>query len=501
MKTFRSSFVSLCVWSVCLVPAGCGGSAPPPASNPAPAASAAPAASGVPVAAIDAGAPVAPGEAKTATELWEGTLHVGPGMQLRLLLHVTRAPDGTLKATCDSLDQAALGMPVDAITRDKTTLAFTMKAIGADYSGKLNDPQTVSTGTFTQRGMALALTMNKTEKVAELARPQTPKPPLPYRSEDVSYANAAGKVTLAGTLTVPQGSGPFPAVVLITGSGAQDRDETLFEHKPFLVIADDLTRKGVAVLRVDDRGVGGSTGDVVNATSEDLAGDVIAGLAFLKQRKEIDPQRLGLVGHSEGGLIAPLVASRSKDVSFAVLLAGPGLTGTELLLLQNEVVARAAGLPQDQVRDANVVNKRIYVALASKRDDKAVAAEIDAILKEVPGGPASVEGGEEALLKRVLNPWFRYLVRYDPKPALAKMKCPALALNGEKDLQVPPEENLAAIRKANPHVVTKELPGLNHLFQPAKTGLPNEYATIETTFDPSALAEISTFVLAQTAKK
>lgn len=481
-----------------MVPAGCG-SPPPPVSNPPPATSAPAAASPAPD--VDAGTKVANADTKSGAELWEGALQVGPGLQLRLLLHITRASDGTLKATCDSLDQSAMGMPVDVITRDNTSLAFTMKAVGAEYAGKLNDAQTVSTGTFKQRGMALPLTMNKTDKAPELARPQTPKPPFPYRSEDVSYANAAGKVTLAGTLTLPQGNGPFPAVLLITGSGAQDRDETIFEHKPFLVIADDLTRKGVAVLRVDDRGVGGSTGDLESSTSEDLAGDVVAGLAFLKGRKEIDPKHLGLIGHSEGGLVAPLVAARSKDVSFVVLLAGPGVTGTDLLLLQNEALAREAGLPQDQVRQANAINKRIYAALASKRDDKAVAAEIHAILKEAPGGPSAVEGGEEALLKRVMTPWFRYLVGYDPKPALSKMKCPALALNGEKDLQVPPKENLAAIQKANSHITTKELPGLNHLFQPAKTGLPTEYATIETTFDPSALGEISAFVLAQSAKK
>jgi pimeloyl-ACP methyl ester carboxylesterase len=437
------------------------------------------------------------------TELWEGTLSVGPGIKLRLLLHLTTASDGSLHATCDSLDQGAIGIPVETVTRDKTTLAFAMTSVGAEYSGKLNDTQTSAAGVFKQRGGELALTMAKTDKGSTLARPQTPKPSFPYRSEDVTYANAAASVTLAGTLTTPNGEGPFPAVILITGSGPQDRDETLFEHKPFLVIADDLTKQGIAVLRVDDRGVGGSTGSTTTSTSKDLAGDVLAGIAFLKGRKEIDPARIGLIGHSEGGLIAPIVATQSKDVAFVVMLAGPGLPGIDILLLQGGLLARAAGALEDQIAQGQAVNKRLYTALASAKDDKDAETKVRAILEDPASNPGASRkpADDDAIVAQIVNPWFRYFVKYDPRPTLKKMMCPVLALAGEKDMQVPPEQDLAAIKKANPRIVTKELPGLNHLFQTAKTGAPMEYAAIEETFSPAALAEISAFVLEKTRKK
>ncbi len=471
------------------------GSTPPPAPASAP-----PTTASLPPALPDAGAPAAASEVKPGTELWEGALSVGQGLKLRLLLHITTAADGTRTATCDSLDQGAIGIPVEKVTRDRTTLAFTMDKVGAEYVGKMNDAETSAAGTFKQHGAELSLTLVKTDKASELSRPQTPKPPFPYRTEDVSYANAAGGVTLAGTLTTPNGDGPFPAVLLITGSGAQDRDETLFEHRPFLVIADYLTKKGVAVLRVDDRGVGGSSGSVAAATSKDMAGDVLAGIAYLKGRKEIDRARIGLIGHSEGGLIAPLVASESKDVAFVVLLAGPGLPGLDILLLQEGLIAHAAGMPDDEITKTHEVNKRIFAALAAAKDDKDAEARSRAVLKDQPGD-LSEKVDADALVKQLANPWFRFFVKYDPRPALAKTKCPVLALSGEKDLQVPPKENLAAIKKANARIVTKELPGLNHLFQTATTGLPTEYATIEETFSPAALEEIAGFLQEKTKKK
>jgi pimeloyl-ACP methyl ester carboxylesterase len=250
--------------------------------------------------------------------------------------------------------------------------------------------------------------------------------------------------------------------------------------------------------------VGGSTGSTSASTSQDLAGDVLAGVAFLKGRKEIDPARIGLIGHSEGGLIAPMVAARSKDIAFAVLLAGPGLPGIDLLLLQGGLIARAAGASEADVAQGQAVNKRLYAALASTTDDKDAESKIRAILHDpssTPDASTRKPADDDAIVQQLVNPWFRYFVKYDPRPALKKMKCPALALGGEKDMQVPPRENLAEIKKANPRIVTKQLPGLNHLFQTAKTGAPQEYATIEETFAPSALDEISAFVLDKTRKK
>ncbi len=260
--------------------------------------------------------------AAAAEQAWEGKLSIGAGLSLRIVVHVGKTSEGKLTAKMDSPDQGARGLNVDTITLDKTTLSFEMKTLLGRYEGKLNADGTEAAGTWTQAGNSLPLTLKKTDKATELRRPQTPKSPFPYNVVEVSYQNKTGGVTLAGTLTEPEGPGPFPALILISGSGAQDRDETIFEHKPFLVLADALTRRGVAVLRLDDRGVGGSTGSTSASTSDDFAGDVLAGIAFLKARSEIDRTRLGLMGHSEGGIIAPMVAARSPDVAFIVLMAG-----------------------------------------------------------------------------------------------------------------------------------------------------------------------------------
>jgi pimeloyl-ACP methyl ester carboxylesterase len=457
------------------------------------------------VAPPDAGTPGPAVAAVPSLELWDGNLEIGGGMHLHLVLHVMKATDGTLSATFYSLDQSPGGIPVDAVTRDAGALAFVIAGLDAEYAGKLNAEGTQALGDFKQHGATIPLTLRKVDKVPDApARPQTPRPPFPYRTEDVSYRNAAGGVTLAGTLTMPTGDGPFPAAILITGSGAQDRDETLFGHKPFLVIADDLTRKGIAVLRVDDRGVGGSTGSVTTSTSEDFAGDVLAGLAYLETRKEIDPARLGLIGHSEGGLIAPMVAARSKRVAFVVLLAGPGLPGSKLLMLQSAVIGRASGMSEQALTHASEVNERLYAAATSERDPSAAEAKVRAVFKAEQAGALSAKGeaeAEDAVVAQLTSPWFRFFLSYDPRPALAKVTCPLLALNGEKDMQVPPKEDLAEIKKANPRAVTKELAGLNHLFQTAKTGLPGEYAQLEETFAPSALAEISGFILERTKRR
>jgi hypothetical protein len=270
----------------------------------------------------------APPIPKELEGFWEGKLKVNAGIELRLVLRVEKGNDGRLAAALASPDQGANHIPISSIDLKSDVLTFESKGIGAKYSGKKTKEGTAFEGRFTQGGLKLPLTLRKTDKLSVAPRPQTPKPPFPYRAEEVSYENRAGGVTLAGTLTLPSGQGPFPAAILITGSGPQDRDETILGHKPFLVIADALTRRHIAVLRVDDRGVGGSSGSGASSTSEDFTGDVLAGVAFLKGRKEIDAAKIGLIGHSEGGLIAPLAAARSKDVAFIVLMAGPGSTSS-----------------------------------------------------------------------------------------------------------------------------------------------------------------------------
>ncbi|HEV2844969.1 MAG TPA: alpha/beta fold hydrolase, partial [Thermoanaerobaculia bacterium] len=314
-------------------------------------------------------------------------------------------------------------------------------------------------------------------------------------SEEVSYTN--GDIKLAGTLTIPEGPGPFPAGVRITGSGPQNRDEALLGHKPFLVISDHLTRNGIAVLRVDDRGVGGSTGSVDTATTADFAQDALAGVRFLKKHAKVAPDRVGLVGHSEGGVVAPLAASQSTDVAFIVMLAGTGVPGADVISLQSERISRAGGMAEDKIKlEADIMRRSIEV-MRNEKDPAARDAKLRQLGKEALAlqSPEEQGGGDDMLdaqVKQVTSNWFRYFIDYDPRPALRKVKVPVLALNGELDLQVIADQNIPEIEKAlkeagNPDVTIRRLPGLNHLFQPAKTGSPAEYAASDVTVDPSVL--------------
>ena len=447
--------------------------------------------------------------------IWEGKIKVAGGIELRLVLTVAKGKDGALTAVLASPDQGASTIPISSIGLKDGTLTLGSKIIGAKYTGKRNKDGTAFVGQFEQSGLKLPLTLKKTEKVSEAVRPQTPKPPFPYRAEDVTYPNEAAKVKLAGTLTLPGGKGPFPAVILLSGSGAQDRDETILGHKPFLVLADYLTRRGIAVLRVDDRGVGGSTNPNPSATTEDFAGDALAGVAFLKRRTEIDPAKIGLIGHSEGGLIAPIAAARSKEVAFIVMMAGTGLPGAEILEAQGRLILEANGASESDRKLQREAQRRIIDILTREKDEKTARTEIAAAMKDVLASLPESEkkalgeaGGalSEAALDRVNNAWFRTFLTLDPRTVLRSVRCPVLAMNGEKDLQVPPKENLAEIAKAleaggNRNVKTVELPGLNHLFQPCKTGSPSEYAAIETTISPEALETIGDWIFEHTQVK
>jgi hypothetical protein len=317
-----------------------------------------------------------------------------------------------------------------------------------------------------------------------------PRPPFPYRAEDVSFANPVGGHKLAGTLTTPPGAGPVPAVVLVSGSGPQDRDESLMGHKPFLVLADHLTRRGVAVLRYDDRGVGKSGGRFDGATSADFATDAAAAVAFLRGRPGIDPKRVGICGHSEGGLIGPTVAAADRlTVGFLVLLAGPGLPGFEVIQTQARDILKADGKSDKEV-DALLALNRLSLGALMKP-----WVNPRPVLAAVAGGLAN-PSADRWRPKPPGDPWVRHFLAYDPRPTLALVRCPVLALIGGKDLQVAAKPNLEAIKSACPWADCRELPGLNHLFQPATTGSPAEYGKIETTFDPAALDAISAWVLA-----
>ena len=447
-------------------------------------------------------------------QVWEGRLNVSPLVSLRLVLHVFKGRDGVFTATFDSPDQGATGLKVDSVSLDEAKIAFEMKSIGGKFEGKLGADGDEAVGTWTQGGSSTPLTFKKTDRPTEVRRPQTPKPPFPYRAEEVTYENRAGGVKLAGTLTRPEGEGPFPAVLLISGSGAQDRDETIFGHKPFAVLADALTRRGVVVLRVDDRGVGGSTGETSESTSEDFAGDVLAGVAYLKSRPEVTSKAIGLIGHSEGGLIAPIAAARSDDVAFIVLMAGTGVPGEEILHLQGRLIARAMGASQDALDLQRDLQDQLFTIIKSNADPKAASAKLHEAVEEalarLPEDVRKSAGDLDAViagqLKMVESPWFRFFLTYDPRPTLAKVRCPVLALVGEKDLQVPPRENLSEIEKTlkaagNDRVHAEELPGLNHLFQTCRTGNITEYAEIEETIAPSALTRIGDWVIDQARQR
>jgi pimeloyl-ACP methyl ester carboxylesterase len=438
---------------------------------------------------------------------WQGALAAG-GANLRLAFHV-KSTDGKLTATLDSIDQGAMAIPFDSVTITGDTVKLEMKVASASFEGRLSTDGSMIDGTWTQGGVPRPLVLKRGAAViTALRRPQVPVKPYLYLEEEVSYQNKAAGVTLAGTLTLPRATAPVPAVVLISGSGPEDRDETIFGHKPFLILADHLTRNGIAVLRLDDRGVGGSTGKVDDSTSEDFADDAIAGIAYLKGRKEIDPKRIGLVGHSEGGLIGPIAATRSPDVAFVVMMAGPGLTGEEILYLQAAAIMKANGASEEQIAANRTIQERILAIAKSEKDPAAARAKFAPVRADfVAAVPPAQQQAAAAVLnaqfERVITPWFRYFLTFDPRPTLAKVKCPVLALIGERDLQVPYVENLDAIAAAfktggNTNATLAHLPGLNHLFQTATTGSPSEYMSIEETMSPVALKTISDWILQTT---
>ncbi len=445
-----------------------------------------------------------PSDAIAAAEgVWQGALE-GHGMRLRLQLHVTHDDKRQLVAALDSPDQGVNGLPATKVSQKDAAFHFEIPVVSGVYDGTLNAAKTTITGGWTQSGVEQKLEFRRSDQLLELVRPQNPAKPYPYKEEEVTFANVKANVSLAGTLTLPPGPGPFPAAILLSGSGPHDRDESLAGHRPFLVLADHLTRKGIAVLRFDKRGIGKSTGDYANATMEDFASDAGAAIAFLKARKEIDSKKIGLIGHSEGGLIAPLVASHSGDVAWIVLLAGPGLRGEDILLLQSELILKAAGVGEGEVARTLAFNKQTYALVRQEKDPAALEGKLNDLVQSTSTGAALPPAAVQTQVRMLVSPWFRYYLDYDPLPALRKTMCPVLALSGEKDLQVPPKENLAKIQKAlqdggNKDFQTTELPGLNHLFQHGPTGSPTEYGGIAETMASEALNAVSDWVLKHTA--
>jgi pimeloyl-ACP methyl ester carboxylesterase len=446
--------------------------------------------------------------------IWEGKLSLDAGMQLRMVLKVVKDKDGQLAAFFRSPDQLDRDFPIATTRLEGKNVTVEVKSVGGIFTGNLDSAKSEIVGKWKQGPANLPLTLKKAQAESKLNRPQTPEGPFPYEAVEVQF-DTPGKFKLAGTLTRPKGDGRFPVAVMITGSGQQDRDETLFGHKPFLVIADHLTRRGVAVLRIDDRGVGKSGGSAAKATSTDFAEDIYSAVAYVKTRPDIDPKRIGLIGHSEGGLIGPMVAAKHPDdVAFLVLLAGPGLKGNEILNRQGELILKAMGAKPEAIATQARVMKEIARLQETEKDEATLVKKLKEIGKKerdaLPPDQRKALGdsidSSEARLTLLASPWFRFFLAYDPVPTLKQVRCPVLAVNGEKDLQVPPKEDLEAIAKAlseggNTNFVVKELPNLNHLFQTSKSGAPSEYASIEETIAPSALQFIGDWVVQTTHAK
>lgn len=430
---------------------------------------------------------------------WQGALKI-QSFELHVVFHLQLTKEGSWKATMDSPDQGATGITVDSVLFSDDQARLVVKMVAGEYKGKFEPGDSIITGEWRQSGMSFPLNLKRTKQPVVRRRPQEPKPPYPYVEEEVSFPNSEAGMTLAGTLTYPKTGGPFAAAVLVSGSGPQDRDETIFNHKPFKVIADYLSRNGIAVLRYDDRGIGGSTGDFSKATSVDFASDARAAVAYLGTRKEVNGTKIGIIGHSEGGLIAPMAATRSENIAFMILLAGPSLTGREIILLQDSLILLANGADVGTIRKSQELGKKMYSIIESEKDTALTRTRLRRLLMDSSGeigdSTATKEqqaAGIERSIRQIMSPWFRFFLSYDPRPALRKVRCPVLALNGEKDLQVPARVNLEGIRLAtqqggNTRVTATMLPGLNHLFQHAATGSPAEYPAIEETFAPEALS-------------
>ncbi|MBK7641849.1 MAG: alpha/beta fold hydrolase [Planctomycetes bacterium] len=440
---------------------------------------------------------------------WVGSVELPDGSSLDFSVEL-KHDSGTISIPL----QQVLDLPLDGVAVSDKKLVFSIALAGAEWSLDLAQDGQSATGVLKQ-GAELKTTMKRLapgeHAQKTLRRPQEPKTPFPYESVEVKFENKEAHAKLAGTLTLPKGAGPFPCAVLVTGSGPQDRDESLMGHRPFLVIADHLTRAGIAVLRYDDRGVAKSTGKFSKATTEDFANDALAAVAFLKTRPEIDAKRIGIIGHSEGGIVAPICAARSQDVAFIVLLAGTGMRGAELMPLQSKLINIASGMAADKAQAEAHDTAEIYAKLVAGASDAELKECIRAMaLRQMKSAPEMKDLSEEALAKKadavvaeqapeLLSPWFRCFLALDPRTNLLHVTCPVLALNGEKDLQVPPKENLALIRSAleeggNKDVTIRELPGLNHLFQTCTTGAPAEYARIEETFAPAALEVLASWI-------
>jgi len=441
---------------------------------------------------------------------WQGVLNTGNG-ELKLVFNINLLEDDSFTATLDSPDQGTMDIPLGEVSVTGDSIRIEAPIVNGIYLGKLRSESTI-TGGWHQSGRSLKLDLEKKEKAIVLNRPQEPQPPYPYNEEEVSFNNVEQDFSLGGTLTLPRGEGPFPAAILVSGSGSQNRDEEIFGHRPFKLIADHMTRKGIAVLRYDDRGVASSGGSLAEVTTRDFAGDTRSAIDYLLKRSEIDHSKIGIIGHSEGGMIAFMLASSQNDIGFIISLAGPGVDGKSILLGQSDHIARLSGVNPMILEDNKIVMSNVYEIMIANESYQVWEEEVLKFASKFYSEKGSynyseedIERGKNNLLASIPESsyaWMRYFVMFDPASLFGSIKCPVLALNGEKDCQVLPEQNISAIQNSlhkagNTNTTTMILPGLNHLFQNCETGLPNEYGIIEETFDLKTLEKMSDWIQQQ----
>ena len=453
--------------------------------------------------------------AQKPIESWSGTLNAG-GQKIELRLHLIQAADKTYTSNWDVPAQKAKGIPSSKTELKNNQLSIEIKMIGGSYIGSFNAGGDTIQGTWGQSGMnfPLNLTPLKIGQVETVVvKLQTPKTPFPYAVKDFLYEGVNTKLTYGATLTYPNDNAKHPLIILITGSGRQDRDETIFDHKPFAVIADFLTKQGFAVLRVDDRGAGKSSGDFSQSTTADFGLDVEEHINYAKTLSMVDANKIGLLGHSEGGLIAPMVAARNKSVAFVILMAGPGVSIAELMASQNEMVLKSAGISQAAIDAYLPLYKQIMQACIIAKDKQTAITNTNELTKvwfdktdkayvkttTNIGSELDIDKFATAMAETLSTNWWKYFAAYNPQPVLQKLKCPVLAINGSADIQVPASDNLkgieAALKKAgNKQFVIKQFEGLNHLFQKCSKCTVPEYGELDITIEPEVLDYIGAWL-------
>jgi len=438
---------------------------------------------------------------------WKGKIEI-PGGKLDVLFHLDQQ-GGAWTCDMDVPMQGAKGIAAATVQIKEEIISLSYPNLAANYEGKLDSKDAIA-GTWTQGGQAFTLNLERFTGETALDRPQHPKAPFPYDIEEIAVeiGEQESAYALAGTLTSPKGEGPFPTAILVTGSGPQDRDETIFEHKPFWVIADYFARNGIATFRYDDRGVASSTGDASTATTYDFTQDALAVLTKIRAHKKVNSEKIGIVGHSEGGLIAAMAAAESKAVKYTIMLAGPAVSGVNLAKRQSADMARADGATEEEIeRDGLFAGEMIDLAMLdipkAEKIEKAKARlkiffENQHTPKEQEALPP-IDTYIESSVNALFNPWMSYFLKLNPQKYLERIVCPTLALFGEKDIQVAADMNVAAMKVALENAPceiweVEEMKNLNHLFQRSRTGALSEYATNIETFNPQVLIKMRDWI-------